>query len=161
MGVRIYTESSWLIGICLMGVVFAGLFGWFAVSHVHRMASWPREKRRRDGWAKVVADVESWTRVTEAGDFVVLLAVPDDPEIDRMYRATAPKSRWRATVRLTPAAITRMEAEKTLPIRKDGVELAVDLAAIDGDVAEAIERAMFLERGAPKWKPVDSADVGA
>lgn len=151
---RFYSESSWLVGMALVGLLFACLCVWFALSHVHRMAAWPREKRRRDSWTKVVADVETYTRVTEAGIFVVQLAVPDDPEIDRMYRATAPKTRWKATVRLTPSAVVRMEAEKTLPIRRSNADLVIDHVAIEGDAAEAFERETFLQFGAPKWKAV-------
>ncbi len=151
---RFYTEGSWLVGIALISVLFACFGVWFVVSHLHRMAAWPREKRRRDSWAKVVADVETYTRVTEAGVFVVQLAVPDDPDIDRMYRATAPKTRWKATVHLTPAAIARMESEKTLPIRRSDADLVIDLGAIEGDTAEAFEREAFLQFGAPKWKAV-------
>jgi len=85
MGIRFISESSWLVGMSVLGGLFALMLAWFALAHVHRMASWPREKRRRESWRKVVADVESWTRVTDAGDFV---------ERETFLRRGAPK--WKA-----------------------------------------------------------------
>lgn len=150
---RIYDQGVWLVCVAVFAVLVVAGVIYLAVEKGWRSASWPRERARRAGWSKEVAQVESWTRVTEVGDFQIVLSLVSS-ELVETYRSTIGRVRLRGMARLSARAVTHMESTKLLPVRFSLPEIVIDLAEVDADNAEAIDREMFLERGTPKWKVV-------
>jgi len=138
----------------------AGVFAFFAflaVMKAYRAITWPALQRRRYEWPAMRARVESSSRVTEAGDFLLVLQL--EPLIDPAgYRTTTERPRLRGIARLPERAVTWMLSSGELPVRvnpKRATDLAVDVRAlVDSSEADSFERKAFMERGLGQWRAV-------
>lgn len=133
-----------LVVFVLLGLVFGvlSLLRWL------RGARWEGEASRRRALATAVARVVSCDRVTERGDYRIVLELP----------GTQP---MRGLVLLSPKAKERVDAEHTLPIRWDPTkpdELVIDLTSL-GD--EDLERAEYKQWGLRRWQPIGHAAASA
>ena len=137
---------NWVAGLVVVvgtGIVMALVFVVVVLGRGWRWVSWPREQRRREALPAVMATVESSTRITEAGDFRLVLLVHG--------------ARVKGIVRLTDEAVEHIEERGTLPVRADAAEpqkLVVDLRALGTEAVEAFERQAYLARGTPPWMKV-------
>jgi hypothetical protein len=145
----------WIVGM----LAIVAFFVLVALQKAWRAASWPRERRRRERWSKAVARVESWTQITERGDYRLVLEVApvDAPPT---YRSTPERVKLRGIARLPREAVEWMEKANELPVRVGRAsELVVDLGEIVAEDAEAIARTAYAETGTPAWTtvPADAA----
>lgn len=139
--------------VCM--AAFAALLVVWAALKSFRALSWPRELRRRRGWAAARARVEESTRVTDIGDFILVLSVSRIEADGNTYRDGESPLKLRGIARLPERAIERMTELQELPVRLDPRapnQLVVDLPALLGAQADALERAAYMERGRGEWK---------
>ena len=137
-----------------MFLVIAAAFGLMVVAFMKllrlvRAVTWPKERVKRTRWISVVAAVESWTSIGDAGLFRVVLRVPVSTTQPTYRTGDAPR-RLRAFVRLPQGAVDWLERGE-LPVRippNAPERLAVDLTTM---VSDAAERDAFIEWGSPKW----------
>ena len=150
---RVSHPMVFVVGIAAVALFFVAI----ALHKAWRVLSWPSVRRRREGWLSRVARVESAMRVTEAGDYLLVLDVALAPDDAESYRGMPARVKLRGIARLPQQAVTWMENANELPVRvAPPSSLAVDLRPIVGEEAVAIERAAYLQRGAGHWQPVVS-----
>src|SRR3954471_11791336 len=121
---RISHPIVFVIGVAALFAFFA----FVAIMKAYRAITWRALQRRRYEWPAVRARVESSSRVTEVGDFVLVLQV--EPLVDAAgYRTTTERPRLRGIARLPERAVTWMLSSGELPVRvnpKRATDLAVD-----------------------------------
>lgn len=152
---RLSHPIVWVVGIAAIALFFVAI----ALVKTWRYLAWPRVRKKRAGWAKTIARVESSTRLTGKGDYLLVVAVVPAASPPTYREATA-RVRLRGIARLPEAAVAWLESSQELPARvgpSAPTDLAIDLEAIVGDAAHAIERAAFVERGATTWRVFDGA----
>lgn len=152
---RISHPYAWVL--LLIGAVLGLLFMAFVKAHrAWRSARWSHERERRKAWSRAIARVQTSRRITEAGDFRLVLVVR--PEHDTPQYRSAPTALRLTGVARIPDKAQEWLDKGDLPVRlaPDSPEqLAIDLAAMIGeDEADALEREIYTERGMMKWSLV-------
>lgn len=155
---------NWLAGFGLVltaAVVVSALLGFLMLLKWKRRVSWPKESRRRAELVPGTAIVESSLTVSENDDFCFVrltLLVPRGGE--ETYRVASGQLRLRGIARLPAELMPRIEDGREIPIRAaPGAphDLVIDLGALLGERAEAIEQRIYFDYGTPGWNPVEAA----
>ena len=145
---------AWVLLVVLCALGALGI----ALSWSWRRLTWPQIRRQRKEWMRATAWIESSTRLTAKGDFMLTLRVRFPPA-SMGYRSSAPESRFRGVSRLPDAMGSNMESAKEVPVLYDPrapEHIVFDFDAIIGADGAAFARTAYLESGVPKWKRVDA-----
>jgi len=143
------------IGFVLLGVLGALWAGYEVVLRRWRAFRWPRERERRRAWSRVLARVDRAERVTELGDFILVLGIRPGAD-SATYRDAAEEVRWRRIVRLPSSAAPHVEKAETLPVLL-APSMPLTLALVlspDASEAEQHARHVYIESGQLKWRLV-------
>lgn len=138
-----------LVGGAFLALLIVVLRGVGAVMQRLRRHGWDRERAARATWTRVITRVESAKRVTDAGDFSLLLAMPHGPH-----------ARVRTIVRVAPHVATAVEATERLPVLvhpQKPLVIALDFAEFlaDATTADATAREDFALHGRRTWTSVE------
>jgi hypothetical protein len=154
--VRVFHPYLWVlacIGTVLCGVLGVLIAAYVALSRRWRTLWWPRERARRRTWTRALARVERAERVTQLGDFILVLGVRAPADLPS-YREVTEETRWRRIVRLPNSAASHIEQAASIPILlppNRPMTFALVLSP-DATEAEGLARQVYIASGQLRWK---------
>jgi hypothetical protein len=167
--VRLSHPYAWVF-LVFLGMLLALVFAIAAVVAMilrrWRGLRWPEEYARRKTWHRTLSQVESVRRVTQAGDFLVILRVPLEGSEAR-YREAPATVRWKRMSRLPEPVASWLETAESIPLLVSPDSLgtfAFDLVAVlggDEAKADAMAREIFVNQGRWVWKSLPESAVAA
>jgi hypothetical protein len=143
-----------VIGTVLGGVALLALRVVTAAIEAVRRRRWETERGARAAWERLTASVEQALRITDLGDFRLVVRVP--PVTGGYRDAAASGVRLKSIVRLAAPVARAIESANSLPVLVHPTQPAVvevDLEQLMGDPAVGLEltRDAYVRNGRTKW----------